>query len=85
MPLVSMTHLLGMSIESIPHEKRATAMETYQALYAIGRPAISCWNVEFGDRNCRMFLLCRYIRIIHYNIDCFLERKRETYCLTYNL
>ena len=28
--------LLGMSIESIPHEKRATAMGTYQALYAIG-------------------------------------------------
>jgi MFS transporter, DHA1 family, multidrug resistance protein len=28
--------LLGMSIESISHEKRATAMGTYQALYAIG-------------------------------------------------
>jgi MFS family permease len=28
--------LLGMSIESIPHEKRATAMGAYQALYAIG-------------------------------------------------
>jgi DHA1 family multidrug resistance protein-like MFS transporter len=28
--------LLGMAIESIPHEKRATAMGIYQALYAIG-------------------------------------------------
>ncbi len=28
--------LLGMSIESISHEKRATAMGVYQALYAIG-------------------------------------------------
>ncbi|PLR87761.1 MULTISPECIES: MFS transporter [Bacillus] len=28
--------LLGMAIESISHEKRATAMGTYQALYAIG-------------------------------------------------
>lgn len=28
--------LLGMSIESVPHEKRATAMGAYQALYAIG-------------------------------------------------
>ncbi|WP_078408932.1 MFS transporter [Priestia abyssalis] len=28
--------LLGMAIESIPHEKRATAMGAYQALYAIG-------------------------------------------------
>ncbi|MBW7652182.1 MFS transporter [Anoxybacillus sp. ST4] len=27
---------LGMSIESISHEKRATAMGMYQALYAIG-------------------------------------------------
>ncbi|MCK2004286.1 MFS transporter [[Brevibacterium] frigoritolerans] len=28
--------MLGMAIESIPHEKRATAMGVYQALYAIG-------------------------------------------------
>jgi predicted MFS family arabinose efflux permease len=28
--------LLGMAIESIPHQKRATAMGAYQALYAIG-------------------------------------------------
>jgi MFS transporter, DHA1 family, multidrug resistance protein len=28
--------LLGMAIETIPHEKRATAMGIYQALYAIG-------------------------------------------------
>jgi DHA1 family multidrug resistance protein-like MFS transporter len=28
--------LLGMAIESIPHEKRATAMGIYQAVYAIG-------------------------------------------------
>lgn len=28
--------LLGMSIESISHEKRATAMGVYQALYAVG-------------------------------------------------
>lgn len=28
--------LLGMAIESIPHQKRATAMGVYQALYAIG-------------------------------------------------
>ncbi|WP_257535695.1 MFS transporter [Mesobacillus foraminis] len=28
--------LLGMSVESIPQEKRATAMGAYQALYAIG-------------------------------------------------
>lgn len=28
--------LLGMAIETIPHEKRATAMGIYQALYALG-------------------------------------------------
>ncbi|MEW9671812.1 MFS transporter [Ammoniphilus sp. 3BR4] len=28
--------LLGIAIESIPHEKRATAMGVYQALYAVG-------------------------------------------------
>lgn len=44
--------LLGMSIESIAHEKRATAMGAYQALYAIGifaGPFVAgIFNAKFG-------------------------------------
>ncbi|KKI89866.1 MFS transporter [Bacillus sp. SA1-12] len=44
--------LLGLAIETIPHEKRATAMGVYQALYAIGMfsgPFIAgVLNTKFG-------------------------------------